>query len=600
MRESPAGARVNEHDDQTTVDHMTTGRGDAPTLGGERVSLVLYHRGGAKVVPLFRDKPQVVGRTWPADAVVADPSLSRQHARFTWEGTGVFVEDLGSTNGTHVTGERVQRTRVAPGVAVVLGAVTASVHVTGPRSGALEGIEDHDRFVSHIADEIVRARRFGRRLAVAMVRALGLEEGHVSRFVPRLRGELRDVDRMSVHDQRAVLVLLPEVEGPQAASAIASLVRAHVGEPTLRGGLAIFPEAGASAEALIDAARDACRRADAETPLVRTSALPPSPTEPVLASAAMLELYQLIDKVAVSELPVLIAGETGSGKELVARAVHERGPRRRGPLKAVNCGALPDNLIESQLFGHERGAFTGADAAHPGLFEQAHGGTVFLDEVGELSASAQAALLRVLETRRVTRVGGTEERPVDVRVVAATHRDLHADARGGAFREDLLYRLDGMTLIVPPLRHRVEEIMPLAARFLADAGRASASPVTRIDTDARHRLEQHDWPGNVRELRNVVERAVVLCTSEVIGIDDLPERLQGASQTPIARSEPPGGDGGAGFKDRVRRYEVDLIIDALRRAGGNQTAAAKSLGMPLRTLVHKIKTYGIKKSFGVD
>ncbi|NOY91446.1 MAG: FHA domain-containing protein [Deltaproteobacteria bacterium] len=591
---------MDKRDDLSTLEHQATGGGLASALGGERISLLLYHREGAKIVPLFRDRPQVVGRAWPADVVVADPSLSRQHARFTWEEGGVVVEDLGSTNGTQLGGERVERARVSPGVAVMLGSVTASVHRTEPRGGGFKGIEPHDRFVELLGDELVRARRFGRRLAVAMVRAVGRDDALVSRFVPRLRAELRDVDRLSVHGPNAVLLLLPEVDAVVAATMLGGLIRGQLAEPPLRAGLALFPDAGVSAEELIDAARASCRRASEQTPLVRAHALGPLVGEPVIESAPMRELYRLVDRVAVSELPVLVIGETGSGKELVARAIHERGTRQGQPLRAVNCGALPQNLIESELFGHERGAFTGADTEHPGLFEQAHGGTLLLDEVGELSQGAQAALLRVLETRRVKRVGGVEERDVDVRVVAATHRDLHAEVARGAFRQDLLYRLDGMTLRVPPLRERVEEIVPLASRFLLEAQRNAASPVSDIDAEARHRLETHDWPGNVRELRNVIERASVLCQGNIISVVDLPERLRGGSSEQQPVSQPPEADASAAFKERVRRYEVDLIVDALRRAGGNQTLAAKLLEMPLRTLVHKLKSYGIKKRFDAE
>jgi len=588
---------VDEPDDHSTLEHQTTGRGLAAALGAERISLLLYHREGAKIVPLFRDRPQIVGRAWPADVVVADPSLSRQHARFIWQAEGVFVEDLGSTNGTQLGGERVERARVAPGVAVVLGSVTASIHRTEPRGGGLSGIEHHDRFVEMLADELVRARRFGRPVAVGMIRAVGRDEAHVSRFLTRLRAELRDVDRLSVHGPHAALVFLPEVDASSAASQLDALISSRLGEPSLRAGLALFPDAGVGAEELIDAARESCRRASEASPLVRAQALAPITSAPIVESASMRELYRLVDRVAGSELPVLVVGETGSGKELVARAIHDKSPRASRPLRAVNCGALPQNLIESELFGHERGAFTGADAEHPGLFEQAHGGTLLLDEVGELSPSAQAALLRVLETRRVKRVGGVEERPVDVRVVAATHRDLHQDVARGAFRQDLLYRLDGMTLSVPPLRERVEEILPLAMRFLADAQRNAKSSVREIDADAQLRLRRHDWPGNVRELRNVIERANVLAQGATLTVADLPARLRGESSPPNAPIRPPDEEAGAAFKERVQRYEIDLIVDALRRAGGNQTAAAKLLDMPLRTLVHKIKSYGIKKRF---
>jgi len=572
--------------DKSTLEHRTGTHG--PVVGGERVSLVLFHRDGAKVVPLFRDKPVVVGRAWPADAVLEDPSLSRKHAEFVWEDAGVFALDLGSTNGTLCRGVPItDRTRIAPGESVVLGAVTASLHVAQPRGPTLEGIEGHDRFVQRLDDELVRARRFGRPLAVIMMRALA-REGHVAQWLPRVRRELRDVDRVAVYGERAVWILMPETDPAQALTKATSLCRGALGEPLLRAGVAIFPDAGAHAEELVAAARDACRRATDDERAVAAGEVSAQPDAPLVLSPKMIELYEMIDRVAPSHLPVLIRGETGSGKELIARALHLRGTRRDAPLRSINCGAIPGTLLESVLFGHEKGAFTGADAARAGVFEEARGGTVFLDEVGELSPAAQAALLRVLEAKTITRVGAVEERAVDVRIVAATHRDLQRMSSEGGFREDLYFRLNGVTLVVPALRERPEEILPLAERFLAEA-----APGKTLGADVRRRLMDHAWPGNVRELRNVIERAGVLSRNDEIGLEDLPEALTAGIAAPppnaTASSQP--------FKNRNRHYEMELIIDALRRAEGNQTAAAKLLGMPLRTLVHKIKQYGIKKKY---
>nr|MDQ3037490.1 sigma-54 dependent transcriptional regulator [Myxococcota bacterium] len=327
------------------------------------------------------------------------------------------------------------------------------------------------------------------------------------------------------------------------------------------------------------------------------------PRAVIVASPAMREVYALVRRVAGASIPILIQGETGTGKEVIARAIHAESPRRQRPLRSINCGAIPATLIESVLFGHEKGAFTGAERASPGIFEQADGGTVMLDEVGELSLAAQAALLRVLETKRVARVGAVHEIDVDVRVVAATHRDLEAMIESGGFRRDLLYRLNAMTMRVPPLRERPEEIDALADAFLVEGSKASGAAVRSIDPRARALLQSYAWPGNVRELRNVIERAVLVCGGEAIQPEDLGERIVRAPSAPSSIVPPAvvgSLDDDSDFKDRVRQYETELILDALKRASGNQTQAAKMLRMPLRTLVHKMSSYGIRKLWAGD
>jgi DNA-binding NtrC family response regulator len=291
--------------------------------------------------------------------------------------------------------------------------------------------------------------------------------------------------------------MLPETDASTAARWADAPRKAS---PRVAVGIASFPAHASSAEALVELALAAARSAKsgASACVADVGPMRPNLAAPVVASDNMRRLYDLVARVARTTLPVLVLGETGSGKELVAHAVHQHSPRSKGPFKALNCATIPANLLESVFFGHERGAFTGADRQAPGIFEQAQGGTVFLDEVGELSAQAQAALLRVLETRRLVRVGGNREIEVDVRVVAATHRDLSAMVRAGTFREDLMFRLDALTLRVPPLRERKEEIAPLAELFLARASEQWGTGTKRLSEDARESLEAYAWPGNVR------------------------------------------------------------------------------------------------------
>jgi two-component system response regulator AtoC len=559
----------------------------------ERVSLLVYHRNGVEAVPLIEGQSVVVGRAAAADVTLPHASrLSRQHARFRLTEGKLWVEDLGSTNGTLVRGEQITRVAVQPGDEVVLGSVVVSVNALTAREGLLQGLAGHDRFVSLLDEEIVRHRTFGRSLALLLVQSAGKEP--LSRWSGQVRPHLRPVDRLGVYSPTIMEVALPEL----TAEALRRLAEAIVasrekGQAGLVCGGALFPETGTSPEELVESARTALQQATARAPvqLAATRQEPASWGEPVVRAPAMRKVYEAVKRLATASIPVLIYGETGSGKEVVARAIHEGSPRAKRPLRCINCAAIPNQLLESIMFGHERGAFTGADRRTDGVFVDADGGTVLLDEVGELPAAAQAALLRVLETKRINRVGSSEEIEVDVRVLAATHRNLEAMCDAGGFRWDLLYRINTMTLKIPALRERREEIAPLARMFLEEANQANGCQVREIDGAALGRLEAHGWPGNVRELRNVIHRAVVMAQGDVITVADLPERLAGAAPVPSAAEEEDGED--LDFKDRVQRFETGLITRALQRAGGNKTEAAKLLRIPLRTLTHKIQAYGI-------
>jgi transcriptional regulator with GAF, ATPase, and Fis domain len=301
-------------------------------------------------------------------------------------------------------------------------------------------------------------------------------------------------------------------------------------------------------------------------------------------SPVMAAVYERIRKVAPSDVTVLISGETGTGKELAARAIHQNSPRARGPFVAVNCATLTDTLLESELFGHEKGAFTGAVSLKKGKLEVADGGTVFLDEIGELAPALQAKLLRALQYHEFERVGGTRTIKVSVRVIAATNRDLADDVAAGRFRQDLWYRLNVVSMMMPPLRARRGDIPMLAAHFAAKYGRGRSVEFSREALDA---LSTYDWPGNVRELENAIEHAVVLGRSDQIVADDLPDAvLEGSAAL--------RGGTTAAYHQSVLDTKRRLIIDAIDRSGGNYTAAAKLLGINPTYLHRLLKNLQLK------
>ena len=569
---------------------QTTAKGE--TTFHLRTTLVFYHRDGAVAVQLEKGRQLVLGRSEPADVVIVDPGLSRMHARFEWDDNGIWVEDLGSTNGTKKNGEKINRAKLMPGDDIAVGPVHVSVHIIGSLDSELRGFDGHDRFVAALEDELTRARTFGRALGLMMVSG---GAAHVSKWAVHLRARLRAVDRVGIYGPSTVLVSLPEAT-PRDVLVLATELR--TAPLSLAVGAVMFPNDGSAVEQLIAAVQSALRTGQLPSTAASESAMQSQPLvgapAMVVKSPAMKQLMTSVKRVAQSTIAVLLHGETGTGKEVISRAIHDNGPRRKKPLLCINCAAIPETLIESVLFGHVQGAYTGADRNALGIFEQAEGGTVLLDEIGELAAGAQAALLRVLETKKLTRVGGDREISVDVRVIAATHRDLDAMVEAGRFRQDLLYRLNTMIVRIPPLRERVEEIRPLAEHFLKDARRESNVDVREIAPEALAALEAYGWPGNVRELRNAVERAVVLAEGKTIRLVDLTDRIRSGGR---AGSSSEAQELPADYREHVRNYETELILRALHRSNGNQTEAARALGLPLRTLVHKIQTYGIKKKF---
>jgi DNA-binding NtrC family response regulator len=582
-----------------------------------QLALLIYHRHGMQVAVLTPGEPSVLGREPPSTVLVPDLSLSREHARFTLTGDTLVVEDLHSANGTWVGGTRVETAEVRPTEEIRLGLVSVRMHTVGPAGASALGLEDHDAFRQALEREVVRAKHFRRPSALLMIRSADQPSAHVSGWCARVRSFLRPIDRVGFYGADVLEAILPEV-GPVAAEEMARLIARSglPGEPRLAVGVATFPDSAADPESLLAACRAAALRAGAAqvrsapvVALVRAS----KPEEhtpddsPVIASASMRAVFDQLAAFARAKSPVLIQGETGTGKELAARELHDRSGRR-GRLVYLNCGAIPGELVESVFFGHERGAFTGASEQKKGAFEEATGGTLVLDELGELPPAAQVTLLRVLENGRVTRVGSTKEIPVDVRVVAATNCNLDEMVKRGAFRRDLLFRLNAIDVRLPALRARRSDIRPLVDRFLARANEANDRQVRAVRPDAMALLEGYSWPGNVRELRNVIDRAVVIAEGDEIIDQDLPDVVRNARSggwpaVPAPLGPPPALQGPptprvvrhvSDVKELQLEEERGMIRAALRETNGNQKAAAARIGMSLRTLSRRIAALGLK------
>jgi two-component system response regulator PilR (NtrC family) len=315
-------------------------------------------------------------------------------------------------------------------------------------------------------------------------------------------------------------------------------------------------------------------------------------------SRVMLELFEHIKAVATTNSTVLITGESGTGKELAAKAIHVRSPRAGEPFVSINCGAVPETLLESELFGHLKGSFTGATTNHKGLFEVAHRGTILLDEIAEMSPTMQVKFLRVLQEKKIRSIGSTEELEVDVRILAATNKDLERGVQDRSFREDLYYRLNVIPIHMPPLRERREDIPILASHFLLKSCGSTKKNVTKISDEAMERLQAYDWPGNVRELENVIERAVALEPTGVVLPERLPEKVREFGTASLAVPTTVSKDGfpdeGVDFGEKVASLEKELLTGAMEKAGGVQTKAARLLNMNLRSFRYLLQKYGLR------
>jgi transcriptional regulator with GAF, ATPase, and Fis domain len=576
------------------------------------------------------DAETTIGRSANCSITVPDHSVSREHCVLRSAAEGLQIHDLDSYNGTFVNGLRVRDQILGDGDEIVLGEIAFSFRAAGgavPSALLRRGLESQSLTV--IAPDVPMARETGAVLRVGemarVVQELYLNPaaddrgeierrlfGSICELVPSRRGALLLIEGgmpvpFAANEQlleppqsvlREVLETKAVVTGAPAGStclAAPAMVSGRIvgvlyldsgGQPReyLTGDIQMITALGEVLGLAIENARDLeSLRAENVQLRAETSA------EHLMVgnSAVMTALFASIAKVARGQSTVLIRGESGTGKELVAHAIHRNSPRAAKPFVAVNCAAIAETLLESEFFGHEKGAFTGAYAQRKGKLEQADGGTVFLDEVSELSPGMQAKLLRVLQEHEFERVGGTHTLHVDIRVIAATNRDLEQAIQQGAFRQDLFYRLNVVPLRVPALRQRREDIPLLANWFIRKFSENTGRRVTGLSREARALLQAHDWPGNVRELQNVIERAVVMGDSEVIAPDDLSDLL------PDCRSA--GAEQETGFHAAVREHRRRLVAEALALSGGNVPKAAEALKLHPNYLHRLITTLGLRE-----
>jgi len=576
---------------ERTVDAGILTDAGAPEPAELRTFLVVYPGGDehSRVIDLADGAEVTFGRSRASTVSIDHEKVSRQHARLVRHGAEVMVEDLGSRNGTWVNGTRLDRpTAVKTGDEISIGPAVAVVGASS-RPRRTIPMADDEAFEDRLAAECDRAIRYHRPVSIVMMRLTG-DPAAIDSAIERIARGARRMDLVAEYGEDEIAVILPEADratGLEGARKMAA--DARTGGVTVHVGVAAFPDDGAAPGELVGQARAALRVARAAGTEVATPPMQATPPNVVVSDPSMRRLYELVARIADTPVTVLLLGETGVGKELVAEALHRGSSRRDRPLVKLNCASLPETLLESELFGYERGAFTGADRRKQGYFEAATGGTLFLDEIGEMPLGLQAKLLRVLERRVITRVGGTAEVPVDVRVVAATHRDLEAECRAGGFRDDLYFRVSGFTLVVPPLRDRRSEIAPLAAHFAnafaAELGQAQA----RLTSAAEQALSAWDWPGNVRELKNAIERAVVLSGGAAIDLEHLPDKVRDAARRNVPRAGAIGD-----MKEHLAEIERAAIASALDECGGNQTRAAQRLGISRRALIYKMEKHGLK------
>jgi DNA-binding NtrC family response regulator len=508
-----------------------------------RCYLLVFAGGSSSVFPLVANAEVVIGRAENAHLRLHDASVSRVHAKLISSGSEVQLVDMGSHNGSRVNGERVTNQRqLSSGDVINCGQVTLVFHRDG-RLPTRRPLLEPAQLKLRLEEEIERSMRYQRPVTVLSIEIgpAPFDRGIVSQTIC---AQLRLIDAAAWLGEFQLVVVLPETPA-EAAQAPSQRLLKNLKELAreVRLGLATCSADGCDLDTLLASARQASRAAangQIASAADTATTLQLGDQKIVAADPAMTRLYTLIERLAQSDLPVLLCGETGTGKEIAARAMHLWGVRRSRPLVAVNCAAIPETLVESELFGYEKGAFSGADQSKNGLFEQADSGTLFLDEVGELSATTQAKLLRVVETHKLSRLGSTSERAVNVRVVAATNRSLEEEVRKGRFRQDLYYRLSAATVFIPPLRDRVAEIPILARAFLREACmRLGRLPMT-ISPATMQVLCTHPWPGNVRELKNVTEYVAAAVQESTLEPWMLPERVT-LVVTPARRPTPVNG-----------------------------------------------------------
>ena len=543
-----------------------------------------------------------IGRADNADIRITDPLASRLHARLHVT-EGMFeIEDIGSINRTKVRDvalEHGERVAVLPGEAVTIGSTILMVQET--RAAARNRrVWPHTHFEARVEEECVHAMET--RTPFAIIRLAVEGNQPAGTVADTISPALRTSDMLALYGPSDYEIFLPATP-PELGSAINNdlIGRLRAQSIVARTGIACHPRDGQTPEALVARSSERLRGRELSAPVEGV----------VVEDPRMRRVYGLAGSAARGAISVIILGETGVGKDVMAQGIHRKSSRAKAPFVAINCAAVSEGLLESELFGHEKGAFTGATDAKAGLLETAPGGTVFLDEIGDMPPKLQATLLRVIQTRQVQRVGSVKTRPIDVRFIAATHRDLEAEIAAGRFRQDLYYRLNGITLSIPPLRERRSEILPLVRSFLAQFAREMGGdrPAPEVSPEAARLLEAYSWRGNVREVRNVVERALLLCEGSEILPEHLPIESMAANaisfaNVPAPGMTPPLAAAPAPSPVDVARPtapmgavedEKDRILRVLAECAGSQTRAAKVLGIARSTLIARLDEYGVPR-----
>ncbi|MFH1529936.1 MAG: sigma 54-interacting transcriptional regulator [Pseudomonadota bacterium] len=571
--------------------------------------LLCFDRGSSLRVPLPGDGRITIGGGDGVDVRIPGCGDDDERAVMVLAGGEAMLEGAGAAGARslRVSGEPiVGARRLVSGDTIHLGETELIFH--GPLHHRVRGtILDLDGFRERLIEETERTNRTRRNLAVVVIEVGDAGAVAADEVARLLLGGMRKIDilgRLGVSEWGAILPETDEQAIIPAERLLHALARSA---PGTRAGLARCPEDGTDADPLLTGARHAARSAAPGRVLSVSAAaarISVGPLTMVAVDPAMRGLLELVGRLAPTSLPVLITGETGVGKEVIAQALHHWSDRRSGPLVTVNCAAVAPSLFESELFGHVRGAFTGAAEAKPGLLEVAEHGTILLDEIGECPLEVQAKLLRVLDTHRVCRVGSVTETLVDIRILAATNRDLEEEVERGTFRRDLFYRLNAAVVTIPPLRRRPLDIPLLAQLLMEEVCVLAGRPTLSIAADAMRRLVLHDWPGNVRELRNVVEFCTATLRGSCLDSADLPARVAGATAPWLGRehsTEPQPGPATDPFeqrrfqnvRDELRDLERTRMVQALEATDGTQNRAAELIGMPLRTFAARMREYRI-------
>jgi DNA-binding NtrC family response regulator len=580
---------------------------------GPHTFLFVIQLGSSSIFPVPDDGEVEIGSAKAATLRIGDPGVAPYHARLSSVSGEVTLVPVDGAGPTLVNSDHLERARaLVAGDAIVIGETTLVLHRGGKRATRI--VLDRDALRHRLREETERSLRYGRPLAVICIdlgETRSLTRPEIVRAVDR---ELRLTDVVGWDGASDLFAVLPET-GDSACTPCSRLLAAlSTFAPSARAGVVTCPADACDADTLIAGARHAAASAKpGETARVSdaTHRFDLSGHSVVVVDPVMIRLFSLVERLARSDLPVLITGESGVGKESVASALHVWSGRSSKRFVSINCAAIPETLFESELFGHEKGSFSGAASAKAGLFEAADGGTLFLDEVGECPAAQQTKLLRVLETQRLMRLGAVSDHAVDVRVVAATNRSLEGEVASGRFRKDLYYRLSAATVFVPPLRQRALDLHVLARAFLERACTRMGRPTPQLSPSAMVRLARHSWPGNLRELKNTLEYVAATSDGPRVEASDLPTQQLGTlpswlaaasgvrtespstPATPAPTPSPPSQGQFRNLYEEIRELERVRMVEALTATEGARAQAAELIGMPLRTFVTKLKEHAI-------